>query len=228
MARDGLAALGVRPRSPSLPHAVRRHRHHRRGRRRWRRRLLTEAQALELTNIGTLFAFVLVSRRRHRAAPARGPTARARSSVPGYPVTPLLSAGCCILLDGRTARPRTGGASGSGFAGARDLLFVRQEARTGSRGIGKSCAVRGLGEGGRTAADDTATDRHLRGGWRAVGLLAGARTKPGRVSARDERGQFRGTAAAGFSIQSSCSSIRGTRPRMTAGPRCRSPVTTRC
>ena len=58
---------------------------------------LTESQALELTNIGTLFAFVLVSigvivlRRRDpdRPRPFR---------VPGYPVTPLLSAGCCLLL----------------------------------------------------------------------------------------------------------------------------------
>jgi basic amino acid/polyamine antiporter, APA family len=59
--------------------------------------LLTESQALELTNIGTLFAFVLVSigvivlriRDPDRPRPFR---------VPGYPVTPLLSAGCCILL----------------------------------------------------------------------------------------------------------------------------------
>jgi APA family basic amino acid/polyamine antiporter len=59
--------------------------------------LLTESQALELTNIGTLFAFVLVSlgvivlrlREPERERPFR---------VPGYPVTPLLSAGCCILL----------------------------------------------------------------------------------------------------------------------------------
>jgi APA family basic amino acid/polyamine antiporter len=58
---------------------------------------LTEAQALELTNIGTLFAFVLVSlgvivlrlREPDRPRPFK---------VPGYPVTPLLSAGCCILL----------------------------------------------------------------------------------------------------------------------------------
>jgi basic amino acid/polyamine antiporter, APA family len=59
--------------------------------------ILTESQALELTNIGTLFAFVLVSlgvialrlREPDRPRPFR---------VPGYPVTPLLSAGCCILL----------------------------------------------------------------------------------------------------------------------------------
>jgi basic amino acid/polyamine antiporter, APA family len=59
--------------------------------------LLTESQALELTNIGTLFAFVLVSigvivlrlREPDRPRPFK---------VPGYPVTPLLSAGCCILL----------------------------------------------------------------------------------------------------------------------------------
>ena len=58
---------------------------------------LTESQALELTNIGTLFAFVLVSfgvivlrlREPNRPRPFK---------VPGYPVTPLLSAGCCILL----------------------------------------------------------------------------------------------------------------------------------
>jgi APA family basic amino acid/polyamine antiporter len=58
---------------------------------------LTESQALELTNIGTLFAFVLVSlgvivlriREPERARPFR---------VPGYPVTPLLSAACCMLL----------------------------------------------------------------------------------------------------------------------------------
>ena len=59
--------------------------------------LLTESQALELTNIGTLFAFVLVSigvivlRKREPDRPRP-------FKVPGYPVTPLLSAGCCILL----------------------------------------------------------------------------------------------------------------------------------
>ncbi|MET0595875.1 MAG: amino acid permease [Polyangiaceae bacterium] len=58
---------------------------------------LTESQALELTNIGTLFAFILVSlgvivlrwREPDRHRPFR---------VPGYPVTPLLSAGCCFFL----------------------------------------------------------------------------------------------------------------------------------
>jgi APA family basic amino acid/polyamine antiporter len=58
---------------------------------------LTESQALELTNIGTLFAFVLVSVGvivlRHREPDRPRPF-----KVPGYPVTPLLSAGCCILL----------------------------------------------------------------------------------------------------------------------------------
>jgi APA family basic amino acid/polyamine antiporter len=59
--------------------------------------LITQDQALELTNIGTLFAFLLVSlgvialrqREPERARPFR---------CPGYPVTPLLSAASCIWL----------------------------------------------------------------------------------------------------------------------------------
>jgi basic amino acid/polyamine antiporter, APA family len=59
--------------------------------------LLTESQALELTNIGTLFAFVLVSFG-VIALRIRDPDRPRPFRVPGYPVTPLLSAGCCILL----------------------------------------------------------------------------------------------------------------------------------
>jgi len=59
--------------------------------------LLTESQALELTNIGTLFAFVLVSLG-VIALRLRDPDRPRPFRVPGYPVTPLLSAGCCILL----------------------------------------------------------------------------------------------------------------------------------
>jgi len=59
--------------------------------------LLTESQALELTNIGTLFAFVLVSCG-VIALRLRDPDRPRPFRVPGYPVTPLLSAGCCILL----------------------------------------------------------------------------------------------------------------------------------
>jgi APA family basic amino acid/polyamine antiporter len=59
--------------------------------------VLTPDQALELTSIGTLFAFVLVSagvialrlREPHRPRPFR---------CPGYPVTPLLSIACCVWL----------------------------------------------------------------------------------------------------------------------------------
>ena len=58
---------------------------------------LTPAQALELTSIGTLFAFVIVSlgvivlrvREPHRHRPFR---------CPGYPITPLASMGCCLIL----------------------------------------------------------------------------------------------------------------------------------
>src|SRR5262249_30948443 len=59
--------------------------------------ILTPDQAISLCNIGTLFAFLLVSlgvivlRRREpdRPRPFR---------VPGYPVTPLISAAACIGL----------------------------------------------------------------------------------------------------------------------------------
>jgi basic amino acid/polyamine antiporter, APA family len=59
--------------------------------------LLTPSQALELTSIGTLFAFMIVSigvialriREPHRPRPFR---------CPGYPVTPVLSAVCCLWL----------------------------------------------------------------------------------------------------------------------------------
>jgi APA family basic amino acid/polyamine antiporter len=58
---------------------------------------LTQDQALELTNIGTLFAFLLVAlgvialrvREPHRARPFR---------CPGYPVTPALAAASCLAL----------------------------------------------------------------------------------------------------------------------------------
>jgi len=58
---------------------------------------MTPAQALELTSIGTLFAFVLVSvavvvlriKDPDRPRPFR---------VPGYPVTPVLAAGSCLVL----------------------------------------------------------------------------------------------------------------------------------
>jgi APA family basic amino acid/polyamine antiporter len=60
---------------------------------------LTQAQAIELTNIGTLFAFLLVAlgvialRRREpgRARPFR---------CPGYPVTPVLAAVSSVALMG--------------------------------------------------------------------------------------------------------------------------------
>src|SRR5450432_1403334 len=58
---------------------------------------ITQDQALELTNIGTLFAFLLVAigvialrvREPERARPFR---------VPGYPVTPVLAALACLAL----------------------------------------------------------------------------------------------------------------------------------
>ncbi len=59
--------------------------------------LLTPDQALQLTNIGTLFAFILVSlgviilRRRE-------PNAHRPFRCPGYPFTPLLSIAFCIWL----------------------------------------------------------------------------------------------------------------------------------
>ncbi len=59
--------------------------------------VLTQEQALELTNIGTLFAFILVSlgvivlrqRDPHSPRPFR---------CPGYPVTPVLSIASCLWL----------------------------------------------------------------------------------------------------------------------------------
>ncbi|HEY0711244.1 MAG TPA: amino acid permease [Polyangia bacterium] len=58
---------------------------------------ITPSQALELTNIGTLFAFIIVAcgvialrtREPNRPRPFR---------VPGYPVTPLLAIGFCLWL----------------------------------------------------------------------------------------------------------------------------------
>jgi basic amino acid/polyamine antiporter, APA family len=59
--------------------------------------LITPAQALDLTNIGTLFAFILVSLgvialRRHSPHLVRP------FHCPGYPVTPILSVAFCGLL----------------------------------------------------------------------------------------------------------------------------------
>ena len=97
MARDGLLPAGVLPGPPPLPHA--RHGDHPRGDLRRPGPLASSrpSQALELTSIGTLFAFVIVSagvialriQDPHRPRPFR---------CPGYPVTPLLSIAFCIWL----------------------------------------------------------------------------------------------------------------------------------
>jgi APA family basic amino acid/polyamine antiporter len=58
---------------------------------------LTGDQALELTNIGTLFAFVLVSAG-VIALRAHSPHLHRPFKCPGYPVTPLLSIAACLLL----------------------------------------------------------------------------------------------------------------------------------
>jgi APA family basic amino acid/polyamine antiporter len=59
--------------------------------------LLTPDQALELTNIGTLFAFILVSLG-VIALRRRDPGAHRPFRCPGYPVTPVLSIACCLWL----------------------------------------------------------------------------------------------------------------------------------
>jgi APA family basic amino acid/polyamine antiporter len=58
---------------------------------------LTGAQALELTNIGTLFAFFLVSAG-VIALRTSDPDRPRHFKVPGYPVTPLISMGACLWL----------------------------------------------------------------------------------------------------------------------------------
>ncbi|MBI3818174.1 MAG: amino acid permease [Planctomycetes bacterium] len=59
--------------------------------------VLTPDQAIGLTNIGTLFAFVLVSFG-VIALRIREPNRHRPFKVPGYPVTPLISAAACIGL----------------------------------------------------------------------------------------------------------------------------------
>ncbi len=59
--------------------------------------VITPSQAIHLCNIGTLFAFVLVSIG-VIALRIREPDRVRPFKVPGYPVTPLLSAGACIWL----------------------------------------------------------------------------------------------------------------------------------
>jgi APA family basic amino acid/polyamine antiporter len=58
---------------------------------------LTGDQALELTNIGTLFAFVLVSVG-VIALRSHSPQIERPFRCPGYPVTPILSIAACLLL----------------------------------------------------------------------------------------------------------------------------------
>jgi APA family basic amino acid/polyamine antiporter len=58
---------------------------------------LTNDQALELTNIGTLFAFVLVSAG-VIALRIHSPHLERPFRCPGYPVTPILSIAACVLL----------------------------------------------------------------------------------------------------------------------------------
>jgi APA family basic amino acid/polyamine antiporter len=59
--------------------------------------VLTGNQALELTNIGTLFAFVLVSVG-VIALRVHSPNVERPFRCPGYPVTPILSIAACIWL----------------------------------------------------------------------------------------------------------------------------------
>jgi APA family basic amino acid/polyamine antiporter len=59
--------------------------------------LLTPDQALELTSIGTLFAFVLVAAG-VIALRVREPAAHRPFRCPGYPVTPLAAIVCCLWL----------------------------------------------------------------------------------------------------------------------------------
>jgi APA family basic amino acid/polyamine antiporter len=58
---------------------------------------ITPDQALELTSIGTLFAFLIVSAG-VIALRVRAPDAPRPFRCPGYPVTPLLSIGTCLWL----------------------------------------------------------------------------------------------------------------------------------
>ncbi|HVU49680.1 MAG TPA: amino acid permease [Polyangia bacterium] len=58
---------------------------------------LTQDQALELTNIGTLFAFLLVALG-VIALRVREPTRARPFRCPGYPVTPVLAALACLVL----------------------------------------------------------------------------------------------------------------------------------
>jgi APA family basic amino acid/polyamine antiporter len=59
--------------------------------------LLTQSQALELTNIGTLFAFLLVALG-VIALRVRDPARPRPFRCPGYPLTPVLAALSCIAL----------------------------------------------------------------------------------------------------------------------------------
>jgi APA family basic amino acid/polyamine antiporter len=59
--------------------------------------LLTEDQALELTSIGTLFAFLLVALG-VIALRAREPDRPRPFRCPGYPATPILAAASCVWL----------------------------------------------------------------------------------------------------------------------------------
>ena len=56
---------------------------------------VTQDQALELTSIGTLFAFIVVALGRHRAAHSRARSAPRPFRCPGYPVTPILAILSC-------------------------------------------------------------------------------------------------------------------------------------
>jgi APA family basic amino acid/polyamine antiporter len=58
---------------------------------------LTESQALELTSIGTLFAFIIVAAG-VIAYRIRAPDLHRPFRCPGYPVTPVLAILCCLAL----------------------------------------------------------------------------------------------------------------------------------
>jgi APA family basic amino acid/polyamine antiporter len=58
---------------------------------------LTPAQALELTSIGTLFAFIVVAGG-VIALRVRDPNAPRPFRCPGYPVTPVLTIAACLVL----------------------------------------------------------------------------------------------------------------------------------
>ena len=103
MARDGLLPAGFARVHPRCRTPALRHHRHRASSSAVAPTFLTPTQALELTSIGTLFAFIVVAGG-VIALRIREPDRHRPFRCPGYPVTPILAIASCAGPDAGAPR----------------------------------------------------------------------------------------------------------------------------